>query len=155
MSNTTLPRPRAFQALMRTPALLLALLLSAPAHAEQKQMLGPYESHWAVVQSTFFSEAVAGKYGIVRGRDRALMNLSFLDPSLTPVPVSLKGVARNLLGQEVALDFREVREGPAIYYLAEVRHTDRETLRFSIQVTTPDGETREMTFQQQMFWDGR
>ena len=136
-------------------ALLATLLLAAPLSAEQKKMLGPYEAHYVVVQSTFFNEETAAKYGIVRGRDRALMNLSFLDESLRPVPVSLDGVTRNLLSQETALDFREVREGDAIYYLAEVRNTDRETLRFRIQVTTPDGETRELQFQQQMFWDGR
>lgn len=127
----------------------------AEAYAEQKQMLGPFEAHYVVVQSTFFNEEVAAKYEIVRGRDRALMNLSFLDASQTPVAVSLTGVSKNLLSQEVDLEFREVREGPAIYYLAEVRHTDRETLRFRIEVTTPDGEVRELSFQQQMFWDGR
>ena len=137
-------------------SMLLSLLFtSTAAQAEQKQMLGPYEAHYVVVQSTFFNEEVAGKYGIVRGRDRALMNLSFLDESLTPVAVRLNGISKNLLSQEVDLEFREVREGDAIYYLAEVRHTDRETLRFRIQVTTPDGEERELTFQQQMFWDGR
>ena len=160
MSNAAHPQhsnsfPAAFSALLRVSALLLALLVPGLAHTEQKVMLGPYEAHWVVVQSTFFNEEVAGKYGIVRGRDRALMNLSFLDASLTPVAVSLSGVSKNLLSQEVALEFREVREGPAIYYLAEVRHTDRETLRFRIQVSTPDGQTREMAYQQQMFWDGR
>ena len=135
--------------------MIMLLLTATTAQAEQKQMLGPYEAHYVVVQSTFFNEEVAAKYGIVRGRDRAMMNLSFLDESLNPVTVDLSGVARNLLSQEVALEFREVREGEAIYYLAEVRHTDRETLRFRIQVTTPDGETRELAFQQQMFWDGR
>ncbi len=160
MSHPTLPQPLNFlravcRVLRHRAVLLAALLVCVPAQGEQKQMLGPYEAHYVVVQSTFFSEAVAEKYGIVRGRDRALMNLSFLDASQTPVAVSLDGISKNLLSQEVALTFREVREGPAIYYLAEVRHTDRETLRFSIQVTTPDGEVREMTFQQQMFWDGR
>ena len=58
-------------------------MVPVQARAEQKQMLGPYEAHYVVVQSTFFNEAVAEKYGIVRGRDRALMNLSFLDESLT------------------------------------------------------------------------
>ena len=132
---------------------VLALLVPGALHAEQKQMLGPYEAHYVVVQSTFLQEDVAAKYGIVRGQGRALMNLSFLDESLRPVAVSLSGVSRNLLGQEVPLEFREVREGPAIYYLAEVRHTDRETLRFRVQVTTPDGQARELAFQQQMFWD--
>jgi hypothetical protein len=136
--------------------LLACMSLSTlPAHAEQKQMLGPYEAHYVVVNSTFFSEEVAARYDLIRGRDRALVNVSFLDDSGTPVPVSLTGTVTNLLGQVEELEFREVREGSAIYYLAQIRHTDRETLRFKVQVRTPDEQTRELAFQQQMFWDGR
>ena len=134
---------------------LSSLLLPGSVIAEQKQRLVPYDAHYVVVNTTFFNEEVAARYGVVRGRDRALVNLSFLDESGTPVAVELQGTVKNLLSQEAAMDFREVRDGPAIYYLAEIRHTDRETLRFRVQVVTPDGETRELAFQQQMFWDGR
>lgn len=137
------------------PVLLALTLICATAVAEQKLMLGPYEAHYVVVQSTFFSEEVATRYEIIRGRDRALVNLSFLDESLTPVAVTLSGTVTNLLSQVVTLDFREIQEGEAIYYLAEVRHTDRETLRFQATVITPDGVERDLRFQQQMFWDGR
>ena len=67
--------------------------------------------------------------------------------------MTLNGEVTNLLEQRAGLDFREIREGDAIYYLAEVRHTDRETLRFHVEITTPDGITRALKFQQQMFWD--
>jgi hypothetical protein len=139
------------------PKLLLTLslsLLTAAALAEQKQRLGPFDVHYVVVRSTFFSEAIAEKYGIVRGRDRALMNLSILEDD-KPVAVELTGQVTNLLEQRTDLDFREVREGSAIYYLAEMRYTDRETLRFRVAITTPDGIERELTFQQKMYWDGR
>ncbi len=130
-------------------------LLATQAHAEQMQRLGPYEAHYVVVQTTFFSEKIAEQYGIVRGRDRSLVNVSFLDASSTPVPVTLDGTMSNLLSQVSELEFREVREGPAIYYLAEIKASDQDTLRFRINVTTPDGETRELRFQHQVFWDGR
>lgn len=137
--------------------LLIAILTvtATGATAEQKQTLGPYEAHYVVVQSTFFSEEIAARYDIVRGKDRALVNVSFLDEALTPVAVTLSGTVTNLLSQVSELDFREIREGDAIYYLAEIRHTDRETLRFKVAVRTPDGTDREFAFQQQMFWDGR
>lgn len=147
------------QKLIRLPTIVcligIALLSPDQAAAEQKQQLGPFEAHYVVVNTMFFNEEVAAQYGVVRGRDRALVNVSFLDGSGTPVAVTLEGTVKNLLSQVAPLDFREVREGPAIYYLAEIRITDRETLRFRIQVQTPDGETRELAFQQQMFWDGR
>ena len=140
--------------------LLLAALLvvgaigAASARAEQKQLLGPYEVHYVVVRSSFFSEAIAERYGIVRGRDRALMNISVLANG-QPVAASLDGTVINLLEQRQPLEFREIREGSAIYYLAEVRYTDRETLRFRVDLTGPDGTTRSLAFQQKMYWDGR
>ena len=149
------PRPALLSGSLLCFLCLASLLLPGSVNAEQKQRLGPYDAHYVVVNTTFFNEEVAARYGVVRGRDRALVNLSFLDESGIPVAVELQGTVKNLLSQEAALEFREVREGPAIYYLADIRHTDRETLRFRVQVVTPDGETRELAFQQQMFWDGR
>jgi len=134
---------------------IFCLLCPSVMLAEQKQRLGPYEVHYAVVPSTFFDEKIAERYGIVRGRDRAMMNLSILDQQQQPTVVTLSGKVTNLLEQSVVLDFREISEGNAIYYLAEIRHTDRETLRFHVEITTPDGITRTLEFQQQMFWDGR
>ncbi|MGE0625160.1 MAG: DUF4426 domain-containing protein [Pseudomonadales bacterium] len=133
----------------------LCALLCAPAtlHAEQKQRLGPYEVHYVLVQSTFFSEEIASRYGIVRGRDRALLNISVLDEDGAAIHATLEGTVTNLLGQVTALDIREVTEGPAVYYLAEVKHTDRETLRFAVTITASDGVAHELRFQQQMFWD--
>ena len=134
---------------------LCCLLMTVPAHAEQMQRLGPYEAHYVVVQTTFFSEKIAEQYDIVRGRDRSLVNLSFLDETDTPVPVTLEGTTSNLLSQVSELTFKEVREGPAIYYLSEIKASNQDTLRFRINVTTPDGETRELRFQHQIFWDER
>ena len=137
-------------------AVTLLLLFSAgQAHAEQKKRLGKYDVHYVVVQSTFFSEEIALQYDIVRGPGRALVNLSILDDQGIPVAVTPDGSATNLLGQSSSLEFREIREGPAIYYLADVRYTDRDTLRFSIRITTPDGRVHTLEFQQQMFRDGR
>jgi hypothetical protein len=133
---------------------LCVLLCPAAALAEQKQQLGPYEVHYVVVPSTFFSPAIAERYDIVRGRDRGLMNISILENG-RPVRGELDGVAVNLLEQRTVLEFREVREGDAVYYLAPVRYTDRETLRFRITIRSADGVDRVLAFQQQMFWEDR
>ena len=61
----------------------------------------------------------------------------------------------NLLGQHQGLKFKEVREGTAIYYLATIKYTDREVLSFNIRLTPPEDTTKELKFQQQMYWDGR
>ncbi|MGD8416655.1 MAG: DUF4426 domain-containing protein [Pseudomonadales bacterium] len=137
--------------------LIVFALLSfgAVTQAEQMQRLGPFQAHYAVVQSTFFDETVARRYEIVRGRDRAVVNVSILDADGKPVSATVEGSVTNLLGQVTPMAFKEIREGEAVYYLAQIKHTDRETLRFKVAITTPDGIERQLDFQQQMFWDGR
>ena len=136
---------------LRLSLAALCAVLVPTVHAEQKQRLGSLDVHYVVVPSTFFSSAIAEKYDIVRGPDRALINISVLNPDQTPVAVTMEGHMTNLLGQRQSLAFREVREGPAVYYLAPVKHTDQETLRFEVQITAPGDVTRTLTFQQKMY----
>ena len=134
---------------------LSVLLLSAPLQADQMQKYGDWEVHYILVPTTFLKPAIAEQYGIVRGRDRAYLNISVLDRELDPVPIAIDGTMTNLLGQQQHLEFREVREGAAIYYLTAIKFTDREVLRFEILVTPPGDSVKTLKFQQQMYWDGR
>ena len=134
---------------------IAGLCVASAGFAEQKTRLGEWDVHYVVVPSSFFKDQVAADYDIIRGRDRAVMNLSILDSDQNPVAVALTGTSTNLLGQTSALEFRQINEGSAIYYLAGIKFTDRETLRFRVALTLPDGVTRDLAFQQQMFMDGR
>jgi hypothetical protein len=119
------------------------------------QKFGDWEVHYILVPTTFLKPAIAEQYGIVRGRDRAYLNISVLDRGLDPVPVDIDGTMTNLLGQQQHLEFREVREGNAIYYLTAIKYTDREVLRFEILLTPPEDSIKTLKFQQKMYWDGR
>ena len=50
--------------------------LSGTSTAEQMKKLGRFEVHYVVVPTTFFSTVIAERYDIVRGKDRAMMNVS-------------------------------------------------------------------------------
>lgn len=136
-------------------AALGCLLLSITAHAEQLQRLGPVEVHYSLLPTTFLKPAIAEQYGVTRGPDRALLNISVLDARVQPisraVAALLNGTMTNLLGQTQSLEFRETREGDAIYYLAELKHSDREVLRFDIEVIVDGVVLGHLAFQQQMF----
>lgn len=140
---------------VRLAVTLVVLAASLPASAEQLQRIGTYEAHYSLVPTTFLRPEVASRYGLSRGRDRALLNVSVLDTDGTPVRASLTGTVRNLLEQTEVLEFREVQEGTAIYYLHELRHSDREVLRFHLDITPPDGVSYPLEFQQKMYWEGR
>jgi len=132
--------------------LAIAMLLAATgAVAEQMRRLGAWDVHYVLVPTTFLKPAVALSYGIVRAPDQALLNISVLDGTGRAATVAIDGTVTNLLGQQTPLDFAEVREGPAVYYLASIKHTDREVLRFDVNITPPDGTRQSLQFQQQVF----
>ena len=49
--------------------------------------------------------------------------------------------------------FEEVREGPALYYLAQIRHADEEHHRIEIDIILPDGSTQQLALQQKLYWE--
>lgn len=140
--------------LARLPALclLLSLLFTVPAAlAEQKQTLGKWDVHYIVVNTTFFTPETAQNYGIVRSKYNALVNISVLDNTTGEAQVvSVKGQARNLLGNSKTLNFKRVKEGEAIYYLAPLSFNDRETFRFNVDIQRGN-EVQTLKFQQEMF----
>ena len=134
-------------------ALLLSFVLHPSANAEQKRTFGQYEVHYIVVPTTFLRANIANQYGLVRGRDRALLNISVLGVDGKASTARLEGHARNLLEQRQALDFREVREGEAVYYLALIRHADEEHQRFQVDIELPDGSQNVLEWHQKLYWD--
>ena len=115
--------------------------------------IGDFEAHYVVFPSTFLNAEIAGTYGIRRAKDLSIVNLSVLDAAGAGTPASIAGQVKNLLGQQSPLKFREIREDEALYYIAEVRHANREVLRFSIAITPPGERTYDLAFQQELFWE--
>ncbi len=134
-----------------TFALLLACA-TVLGQAEQRQSFGGWDVHYVVLPTGFLKPAIAAQYGITRGRDRALVNVSVLDPTGTPRKVRIEGSAKNLLGQLQPLAFREVTEGDAVYYLAAIKHTHEEVLRFDVSVTASEAPPMRLRFQQKLYW---
>ncbi len=132
--------------------LLAALFLAAPATAQQSQMFGPYELHYAVVNTTFLEPAVAANYGITRGEKRAILNLAVREhlrntPAGQPTvarPIMLKGKTWDLM-QNQPLEFQEVREGSAIYYIAQFKFINEEWRWFEVHFR-PEGAEQTYTY---------
>ena len=129
-------------------------MISAPfAAAEQKVTVNGYEVHYIVLPTTFLNSSIASQYRLPRGRDRALINVSILDPTGNAITANVVGSSRNLLEQKQQFEFREIVEGDAIYYLAVMRHADEEHHRFHIEVELPDSRRADIRFQQKMYWE--
>ena len=129
----------------------LALLLPAVGSAEQMRKFGDYEVHYIVIPSLFLQAEIAQRHGLRRGEGLSIVNISVLDAEGKGRACAISGAAKNLLGQLAALEFQEVREGDAVYYLADVRHTDQEVLRFNLNIQPTAAKAFELAFQQRLY----
>jgi hypothetical protein len=131
---------------------IAAIIFSPFSVAEQMQRFGQYELHYIVIPTTMLKPEIAAEYDISRGKDRALVNVSVLNREKKAINATIIGDSQNLLGQLQDLDFKQVTEGDAIYYLAEIRFADQEVHRIKIEATAPDGKSTLLKFSQKLYW---
>jgi hypothetical protein len=136
---------------------ILALsFCSLTSYAENSKEFGDYVVHYNAFRSDTLSPEIAKQYGLTRANNRVLINIAVLkkvmDTTGKPTKSTVTGHASNLTGQLKQLDFREITEGNAIYYLADTKISDGEFLKFDIKIT-PEGETRaaRLTFDKRFF----
>jgi hypothetical protein len=169
-----LPKKHTKPALITTVALLAAGLVACGQEPSQPppppqvieaedapagktfEEFGNYVVHFNAQPTTRLTAGVAEEFGIQRGEDRAMLNISVIDRSVedAPVPVTaaVEVMATNLTGQVKDLQVRELERGDAIYYIGEFRVADQEIVNFDVSVR-PEGMDApyEFRFQQQFF----
>ncbi|WP_434926824.1 DUF4426 domain-containing protein [Shewanella sp. HL-SH8] len=138
-------------------ALIMSLmLLIAPAQAEQKQQVGNFDIHYMALNSTFITPTIAKTYGIERSRYNGIINIAVLDTSQEGNPavaVEISGIANNLLDAKMELNFKEIREGDAIYYIAQVPYRDDQEINFSIAIKHAKKLNTSLKFKQKFYVD--
>lgn len=98
-----------------------------------------YEVFYSAFNTSFISPEVAAAVGIVRGKDKGLVNISAVtyDESGKRHPVELEsidGQAYDLIYRNT-LEFKEIVETGARYYLAPFKiSADDEFIKFDIEV---------------------
>ncbi|MBW3567905.1 MAG: DUF4426 domain-containing protein [Proteobacteria bacterium] len=141
--------------------MLLSTFLAFPyqATAGGSEDVGDYVIHYNALSTDQLAPAVASAYGVVRSRNRALLNIAITrkEDGTPGVPVeALVNVdATNLSGQVKNVRVRKITEegeSKAIYYIAEINVADGETLIFDVKVTPEDRrQTHTVRFKQQFF----
>ena len=118
---------------------------SLNSYAENSKEFGDYVVHYNAFRSDTISPDIAKQYGLTRANNRILINIAVLKKVMNttgkPTSSKITGHASNLTGQLKQLEFKEIKEGTAIYYLADAKISDGEFLKFDIKIT-PEGETR-------------
>ncbi|MGL6516121.1 DUF4426 domain-containing protein [Aeromonas caviae] len=131
---------------------LLALLMTLPLRAEQMQELGPWKVHYSAFNSSFLTPEVARTYGLERSRYNGIVNIAVQNKQGVAQAVGISGEARNLTGTLRTLNFQEVKEGNAIYYLAVLPYRNEDTYQFTLKIIG-EGQQQTLTFQQTFYVD--
>ncbi|UCB55488.1 MAG: DUF4426 domain-containing protein [Thiotrichales bacterium] len=123
--------------------MLVLVGISANAAAENSRVFGDYVVHYNAFRSDTLSPEIAKAYELTRRNNRIIVNITVLKKVMgttgKPVPATISGNASNLTGQLKNLEFREIKEDTAIYYIAELKVSDGEFLKFKVNIT-PEGE---------------
>jgi len=137
--------------IQRLLMLLLPVILSFNAHSYDNQPFrefGDYKVYFSVFNSSFIQPEIAEAYNFTRGKDRALVNIALVKKKdvgdTQGLATEISGYSQNLMQQRRNLEFMEVNEQNAVYYLAPVRFINEEILHFTIEVK-PTASSRPMT----------
>ncbi|OYW94908.1 MAG: hypothetical protein B7Z18_04285 [Alishewanella sp. 32-51-5] len=137
--------------LMLKGVMILAVFLMQAAQAEQKKTLGNWDIHYIAFNSTFLTPDVARAANLSRNKTNAIINISVLDSqSQQAQQVVISGIARNLLGQQRELTFREIKDGDAIYYIAVMPFRNEEQFRFSLDIRQGN-QRQQLSFDQKLY----
>lgn len=134
--------------------LVLVTMFAMPSWAGQYKTIKDVEVHYSAFNSTFLTAQVARSYQLKRNGYSAILNISVLDNSQAGKPAitaNITGTSKNLIGQIRQLNFRQVQEGDAIYYLAEFPISDEEQLTFDLDVNAGIKGTGILKFTQKFY----
>lgn len=144
----------------RLPSLLLVLaLVSGPAlGSESPAEFDGYQIHYAALPSTFLDPETARQYDLTRSRAVGFLNVSVHrtseEGSPKPITAQIQGQTINQAQQVKELSFKRVQEDDAIYYLAQFRYRQGETLVFEFEAAPyGDSETMPVRFSRELYHD--
>lgn len=127
-------------------------------YAENSMNFGDYVVHYNAFRSDTLTPEIAKTYQITRRNNRMVVNITVLkrqtDGKTIPVKARVEGFASNLSGQVKNLEFKEIVDGEAIYYITQDQVSHQETLKFEIKASPQGaGITGTVKFKQQFFTD--
>ena len=136
---------------------LFASLFTNLSHAQKNTSyeLKDHIVYYNVFNSTLIQPEIAKQHGLVRAKDRVYVNIALVKKSGgNGIAATLSGQHRNLMQQKFPLEFIEIKESTATYYLAPIRFNNEEILHIDIQVASLDAsDSGEFTITKKLYKD--
>ena len=136
-------------------SILLAPAVASAGVEETTRETDTHIIHFNVFNSSFLTPEIAKQYGLKRSNYHAMLNLAVHEkgsPEDKPIPVLLQGTVTNIVQQQRSLEFKEIQEGSAIYYLSDFRISDDDLLTFDIKIrTNADSPGYDLRFKRRVY----
>ena len=130
---------------------------SLPSLAEKKPYIDfvEYRVFFSAFNSSFILPKIAGIYGIARGKDKGLVTVGVtLNGKIGGEEVDINGNISNMLAQKQKLNFVEIKDQDAIYYIAPFEYYNEDILKFTINVKpNKGGENFPISFQKKFYYE--
>lgn len=132
-----------------TACLSVGVIAADAIKGERKEVFGDITVHYNTFNSTFLTPDIAKAAKLDRSKNLGVINVSVLKAG-KPSIAKVSGNVKDLTGQSVPLNFKQVPEQGAIYYIAQYPVEQQETRTFEIKVQTED-KINTINFNQELF----
>ncbi|HEK1689982.1 MULTISPECIES: DUF4426 domain-containing protein [Pseudomonas] len=129
--------------------LALPVLAADAAKPERKEVFGDVTVHYSAFTSSMLQPDVAAATGLVRSKNQGVLNIAVLKAS-KPAMAVVSGTVKDLTGRSNPLSFKQITDRGAIYYIAQFKIEQAETLTFDLNVET-GGVSHKLSFNQEVF----
>ncbi|RON67863.1 DUF4426 domain-containing protein [Pseudomonas fluorescens] len=135
--------------LLFTACLSVSAMAADVIKGERKESFGDVTVHYNTFNSTFLTPDIAKAAELVRSKNQGVINVSVIKDG-KPLVANVTGTVKDLTSQSVPLNFRQVTEQGAIYYIAQYPVEQQETRTFEIKVQNGD-KINTINFNQELF----
>ncbi|MEZ1317517.1 DUF4426 domain-containing protein [Pseudomonas fluorescens] len=132
-----------------TACLSVTAMAADAIKSDRQEKFGDTTVHYNTFNSTYLTPEVAKAAELIRSKNQGVINISVLKDG-KPQMAQVSGTIKDLTSQSVTLNFKQVTEQGAIYYIAQYPVPQQETRTFEIKVQTGD-KINTINFNQELF----
>ena len=116
---------------------------------ERQETFGDVTVHYNTFNSTYLTPDIAKAAELIRSKNQGVINVSVIKGD-KPVIAQVSGTIKDLTSKSVTLNFRQITEQGAVYYIAQYPVDQQETRTFEIKVQVGD-KINTINFNQELF----
>lgn len=129
--------------------LALPVLAADAAKPERKEVFGDVTVHYSAFTSSMLQPDIAATTGLTRSKNQGVLNIAVLKAE-KPSTAVVSGTVKDLTGRSNPLSFKQITDQGAVYYIAQFKIDQAETVTFDINVET-GGVSHKLSFNQEVF----